>query len=178
VIQKSAKNSEDPHLALLPDRATPLECGKSPAELFFGHQLRTTLPNVRHYQNANLKERKRKTKRYYDKSVKPLKSSPVRLYSKGSWKQKGTVLEEVSPRSYNVQTDDGAIYRRNRRHLLHMGDAQAMNMTSESTTPAPTPNVNQQDRTAANDLCSSNTPIRTSGRVVKKPERYIEICQE
>jgi len=59
--------------------------------------------------------------------------------------------------------------------LLHIVNTQAMNMTIEST-PAPTPNVNQQDQTAAKDVCSSNTPIRTSGRIVKKRERYIEIC--
>ena len=74
-----------------------------------------------------------------------------------------------------LQTDDDAIYRRNLRHLLHIADTRAMDMTSEST-PAPTPNANQQDQTAANDVSSSNTPIRTSGRIVKKPERYIEIC--
>ena len=78
-------------------------------------------------------------------------------------------------RSSNVQTDDGAIYRRNRRYLLHIADTQVMNMISESAT-APTPNVNQQDRTAADDVCSSNTPIITSARIVKKSERCIETC--
>ena len=64
----------------------------------------------------------------------------------------------------NVQTDDGAIYRSNLRHLLHIADTEATNMTSESI-PAPTPNVvNQLYQTAANDVCSSNTPITTSGR--------------
>jgi len=120
--------------------------------LFFGRQLRTTLPNGQHNPNAKLKERK--TKRYYDQSAKPLKSlptnAPVRLYSNGSWKQKAKVVEEVSSHSYNVQTNGGVIYRRNRKYLLHLADTQAMNMTSVST-PAPTPNVNQQDQTAAND---------------------------
>jgi len=37
-----------------------------------------------------------------------------------------------------------------------------MDMTSQST-PAPTPNVNQQDQADANGICSSNTPIITSG---------------
>ena len=112
------------------------------SRVIFGRQLRTTLPNVQHHQNAKLKETK--TKKYYDQSAKPLKSLPtnalVRLYSNRSWKQKATVLEEVSLHSYNVQTGDGVIYRRNLKHLLRIADTQPMNMTSEST-----PNVNQQD---------------------------------
>ena len=65
------------HLALLAYRVTPLECGKSPAELFFGRLLRTIMPNVQHHENANLKERERKTKRYYDQSANPLKPLPT-----------------------------------------------------------------------------------------------------
>ena len=49
--------------------------------------------------------------------------------------------------------------------MLRIADTQATNMTSEST-PAPTPNANRQAQTAANDVGSSNTPIRTSGRIM------------
>ena len=50
--------------------------------------------------------------------------------------------------------------------MLHIGDTEAMNVTSE-TTPSPAPNVNQKDQTAGNDARSSNTPIRTSGRMLR-----------
>ena len=123
LLKKSALNNEDPHLALLAYITTPLESGKSPAELFFGRQLRTRLPSVHHYGNTQLQEGKQRQKKYYDKSAKPLKplhnNDNVRLYANGSWKQKARVVEEVSLHSYNVQTEEGDTYRRNRRHLHH-----------------------------------------------------------
>lgn len=45
--------AEDPHLAMLAHRATPLQQGQSPAELLMGHELRTTLPFDRMYQSKN-----------------------------------------------------------------------------------------------------------------------------
>lgn len=43
---------EDPPLALLNHRAVPLQCGKSPAELLLGHQIRTKLPHLKMKQGA------------------------------------------------------------------------------------------------------------------------------
>ena len=40
------KNAEDPYMALLTYRSTPLACNLSPAELLMGWRLRTTLPQV------------------------------------------------------------------------------------------------------------------------------------
>ena len=41
------KKAEDPYLALLSYRATPLEIGYSPAELLMSRKLRTTVPIIR-----------------------------------------------------------------------------------------------------------------------------------
>ena len=77
-------------------------------------------------------------------SLKSLSTNKlIRLYYNESWTKKTTVLEEVSRCSYNVQTDDDAIYKRNRRHLLDIADTQGMKMISEST-PGSTPNVVNQ----------------------------------
>ena len=48
------------------------------------------------------------------------------------YKQKATVLEEVSPRSYNVQTDEGTIYRRNRRQKTRAYGIKGKRGTSEN----------------------------------------------
>ena len=179
LLKKSALNNEDPHLALLAYRTAPLESGKSPAELFFGRQLRTRLPNVHHYGNKKLQEGKQRQKKYYDKSAKPLKplhnNDNVRLYANGSWKQKARVVEEVSPHSYNVQTEEGDTYRRNRRHLHHTADTPVTD--HKESTPEALSHVEQSDQPVAIDLRSTGTTVTTrSGRIVKQPERYVEIC--
>ena len=44
--KSSQKKNDDPYLALLTYRSTPLENGYSPAELLMGRKLRTTIPVV------------------------------------------------------------------------------------------------------------------------------------
>ena len=43
-VKSLLNKNEDPHLAMLCYRATPLENGFSPAELLMGRKLRTTIP--------------------------------------------------------------------------------------------------------------------------------------
>ena len=56
LIKKSAKTRYI--FTLLPYWATPLECGKSSADLFFGLHLWNTMPNVHLLENTKPKERK------------------------------------------------------------------------------------------------------------------------
>ena len=44
----------------------------------------------------------------------------VRVFNteRQNWQRAGTVLNEVAPRTYAVQTDTGAVVRRNRLQLL------------------------------------------------------------
>jgi len=129
IYRKCDYSGEDREMGLLVYRATPLECGYSPAELS-GRKIRSNLP-MTHDEPRNLskvakwkKEQKEKQKVYYDHSAKPLAplkiGNPVRVRDekRSQWREKGLVLKEVAPRSYVVKTESGAVLRRNRRDLL------------------------------------------------------------
>ncbi|KAM7380967.1 hypothetical protein PAMP_004231 [Pampus punctatissimus] len=42
----------------------------------------------------------------------------VRMKGPGSWDRRAIVLQQVASRSYNVMTENGDVFHRNRRHLL------------------------------------------------------------
>ena len=53
-IKSILKKSEDPHLAILSYRATPMQwCGLSPSELSMGRKIRTTIPQITEHQSQN-----------------------------------------------------------------------------------------------------------------------------
>ena len=128
---------EDPFLALLTYRATPIEAtGVSLAQLIMGRQIRTTIPVLPQIltpawpdldQVAENDKRAKTTYRYYydrHHGAKPLgmlKPEDTVLMKTGTektWSRPGTVnTAGASPRSYIVTTSDGASYRRNRHHL-------------------------------------------------------------
>ncbi|KAK0147806.1 hypothetical protein N1851_012497 [Merluccius polli] len=131
LLKKAADSDSDPYLAILSYRASPLQCGLSPAELLMNRKLQTTLPshpNDKFKQNNpskiehKLRQQKLMQKSFYDRTTKHLPpltaNNTVRIGDADGWSTKVTVLQEVAPRSYTVRTDDGQTLRRNRRSLL------------------------------------------------------------
>jgi hypothetical protein len=127
-----------------------------------------------------LDAQKLKQKKYYDKTakdLKPLKDGDViRMAFDGGWR-KAQVLKKLDRRTYRVRTEDGRVFRRNRRHMK--------DMKHEEFTPEP-PNLAMDD---APDVVAAELPVeqipdeppepvRTTraGRVIRRPQ-YLQDYQ-
>jgi hypothetical protein len=134
LFTRAVSSGEDSMLAIQAYRATPLN-GKtpSPAEMMFGRKIQTVLPirtNLTTEQQAT-RDIKIQAKLYqqhnYDKHAKEYQELQqyqkvlVQLdHEKQVWRP-ATVIDTPSgltgPRTYTVQTSDGAQYPRNRKYL-------------------------------------------------------------
>ncbi len=143
-IAKKIVEQKDPHLSLLIHNTTPVASTKySPAELMMGRKLRTNLPILK----KNLKPEwpdprlviqndqtyKAKSADHYNQrhgvrelpTLKPGDHVRMKLDNEDKWgKHAVTVRQDDAPRSYIVQSDDGGMYRRNRKNLLYVPPPQ------------------------------------------------------
>jgi len=123
------KNSEDPYLALLAYRTTPLLNGFSPSQLLMNRRLRSTLPQteqmLKEIPNLKILNEREETyrQRYksnYDKRHRAKLLDPLNV-GDPVWivdlRRHGTVIKVLdNPRSYEIDTEKRVI-RRNRYHL-------------------------------------------------------------
>ena len=140
-IKQLLAKAEDPYEALMVYRATPLQCGFSPAEKLFGRKIRTRVPitdqqlkpkfPLERMKEAD-RELKQVQKKHYDRRHRVQELPPLPPAAKVWIKtpkelQRGEVIEKFgnSQRSYNVQTNTG-VKRRNRRDIRRRtGEANA-----------------------------------------------------
>ena len=160
-------NTDEIALGLLQYRNTPIEGGKSPAQLALGRELKDTMPLPRQRYHVNyqwkklLKQREldmavswEKQKQTFDQSAKPLQqlcpyTDVVCQNPKtNKWDRSGKVVECLPYRQYRIKLDGtGRITLRNRRHLR----------TVYRGAPCLQPNSN--DNTLTIESSYSNTPL-------------------
>uniref|UniRef100_A0A3Q2QMF9 Gypsy retrotransposon integrase-like protein 1 n=1 Tax=Fundulus heteroclitus TaxID=8078 RepID=A0A3Q2QMF9_FUNHE len=137
---QTAKNilkQPDPHLALMCYRATPSAAtGVSPALLMIGREIRTTLPMLENKLQAApvdkdlVRQKDSQTKSAYrffhDRhhsaqllpTLQPGQTVRIKLDGEKGWRTPAKIIAKgKEPRSYMVETENGAVLRRNRRHL-------------------------------------------------------------
>ena len=82
LLMKAKMSGNDPYLALLELRNTPLDGLESPVQLLYGRRTRTVLPikpsllkpeKVATNVPSVLNQKQQEQKRYYDRNTKPLK---------------------------------------------------------------------------------------------------------
>ena len=122
-VKNLLKKEQDPFLALLQYRNTPLASGKSPAELMLGRKLRTRIPHFRTDEASDTEFRKRdalqkdRMKANFDKRHRARELSVLKpgqhVWLKTPRTEEGVVVK----RSVDVQTSSGHVTRRNRTQL-------------------------------------------------------------
>ena len=129
LMWKAMETKSDPYMALLDWRNTPSESiNSSPAQRIFACRTKTLLPtstellkpNITNNVTDKLEAKKAKQSYYYNRGAKELQElhpgDVVHLEpSKGKAWTKAEVERQTDIWSYEVRTQDGRVFRRNRR---------------------------------------------------------------
>ena len=178
-VKKLLKNSNDPNIALLAYRSTPLSwCHLSPSQLLMGRQLRSTVPmsdtslapkwpNLDKFRKID-EQFKLKQKRNFDRRHRVVElpnfgaDDPVFVATRdGTDPVPGRIVQETRHRSYEVQTPTSVV-RRNRSHL-HSRPDESSAREEESRSSVAEPRIE-----------FSRSPVVTrsrTGTVVRPPDK-------
>ena len=121
LIKKYHRSNQEISKGLLILRNTPVHCGKSPAQLLFGHSLRDNVPRLTEMKSnvtRDIRKERFSSKEYHDRQTP--QQTRFRHYFIAiqddvtkEWSKRGRIVEEVAPRSYTVKMLSGKVLRRN-----------------------------------------------------------------
>ena len=175
----------DPYLALLAYCSTPTAVGYTPSELLMNRKLRTTvpisrnlrMPTVPDYSAVAEKDRREKEKQAGNFNARhAAKELPTLLPGDTVYmtdrERAGTVLSETTPRSYLVQTPEGA-FRRNRSQVIQMPQSDPEAEPHQSVSDSD--NVDNRSTPVPTELSEGQKTYPTrlrSGKSLRPPERF------
>ena len=184
MLKRTLAQRQDQWLALLELRNTPRQdTNASPAQVLFGRSTRSILPTVTKQCNVfdtTRRHKRRETyKRYYDKHTKLLpplyrtQSVMFQIPKKKGW-EKGKIIQQIAPRSYIVQNQNGTLYRRNRINIRprpHHSDNRNLNDCDlYDVAPPELTNARRDCDTNSSEMCcNSNPPYSRSQRTRRQP---------
>ena len=210
LLEKNSKTGEDFYRGLLEVRNTPTQAtNSSPVQRLYNRRTRTLLPvtakalkpKLAQGTHEKIKKDRMRQAKYYDQSAKALpvleegdcvRMQPFKL-GENKWK-KGTIVKRLDDRSYQVQTKNGAVYRRNRVHLRHTKEnpielepsyslidpignenSENVHVPSETKSCDSPPHNDESQKTGPKHLPkkSPEKPLRRSARHAKQP-KYLE----
>jgi len=136
-VKNLLKKAKDPYKSIMGYRDTVIEgMDKSPAQLFLGRRLKTSLPvtapllkqpgsakivkkrqNMQHKQKLNFDKRTKEQKTLSSGENVMMKRSETKSPEQPKWEPATVIQEHESPRSYLVRDRSGQLLRRNRKHL-------------------------------------------------------------
>jgi hypothetical protein len=207
IMQKAQEAHTDPYLAFLDFRNTPTEgLASSPAQRMLNRRTKTLLPMSNrllkpelHTNIAQKQERNQARQAfYYDKTSKelePLKDGDVvrvKPQKRDPKWIKAKVEKQVDVRSYQIRTEDGRVFRRNRRQLNKTPEQcnpteyipavpleppkdepqvqlQATTTSHKTHPPPQATTAATSATTAVEPPTSTETTTTRSGRAVRKP---------
>ena len=178
-LKKAKLNYKDHFLAMLSLNSLSDQNGTSPAEKLFGHKSRTNLPSlipstqstatVEHTVTQNLRRKL--------PEIAPRTTVRIQTDEQNLWHKKSIIVVQSNrPQLYGILNKRGNILARNRRHLIPATEKfnikhdydNALAVSNRSTHP----NIitkNQHEKPTMEDVYRTK-----SGRIVKKPKRYVD----
>lgn len=196
ILRKSIKAGTDPNLAILDYRNTPTQgMTSSPAQRLMSRRTKTLLPTTQSLllsKNIDLENEKRELRqrqqvqaKYYNRRARDLPSlaegdvvriKPFKLGEKSC--RKAQVTARLDKRSYTVETEDGAVYRRNRHHLRHTSEPPTQPIIPEqpmdaSKTLSTSTSREPMERTQSSTVPQQSPvpPVTNTNKGSQRPQR-------
>ncbi|XP_014668316.1 PREDICTED: uncharacterized protein K02A2.6-like [Priapulus caudatus] len=184
-LEKARESGQNPALALLCIRTTPLSARlPSPAELLFNRKIQSNFLMVNMTANdeevqEGMRDKQDRSQARYDAHTKPLpelqagQSARIQHPVTKRWEPARNECTEL-PRSYVVEAETGARYRRDRKQIRQTGEN--FNFERELETDGhnkiETPvSVTSVPHATLNSSNSDNTYVTRSGRAAKAQVR-------